>query len=102
MAVWVNANRVASFPEVVKVYGRAGRGQGSTQSSGATTPSHAAKGFLMTIKRAVSEANGAALPSWIRKSPGSGPGDWQNVQVDITAIPGVRKLRATNGKWVNF
>jgi len=101
MAIWVNVNRVASFPEVMKVYSRAGRGQGSTQGAGATTPKNAAKGFLQTVKRFVNEGV-QALPAWIRKSPGSGPGDWQNVQIDITAIPGVRKLRATNGKWQNF
>lgn len=102
MAIWVNLNRAAMFPEVIKVYKRAGRGQGSTQSAGGTTPASAAKGFLMTVKRAVSESAGAALPAWIRKEPGLvGAGDWQNTQVDVTAIPGVRKLR-TNGKWQGF
>jgi hypothetical protein len=43
-----------------------------------------------------------ALPSWIRPSPGGGPGDWQNAQVDIQNIPGVRSLRKSNGKWANF
>lgn len=98
MAIWVNVNRVASAPEVINVYSRAGRGQGSAQSAGATTPKQAQKGFLQTVKRFVNESNGAALPAWIRKSPGGGPNDWQNVQVDITAIPGVRALRATNLK----
>lgn len=103
MAVWVNVNRVAKFPEVLNVYARAGRGQGTGQGvAGASTPKSAAKGFLMTVKRLVNESNGAALPAWIRKSPGSGPSDWQNVQVDITAIPGVRPLRLTNGKWRGF
>lgn len=102
MATWVNVNRVAGFPEVINVYARAGRGQGSTQSAGGTTPKQAAKGFLMTVKRAISESAGAALPAWIRKSPGGGPADWQNAQVDITAIPGVRPLRLTNGKWTGF
>ena len=102
MAIWVNANRVADFPEVQNVYNRDGRGQGSTQKAGATTPKQAGAGFMMTIKRAVSESNGKALPSWIRKSPGGGSASWQNVQVDITAIPGVRPLRATNGKWRGF
>lgn len=97
MAIWCDVIRASTFPEVIKVYGRAGRGQGSTQSAGATTPAHAAKGFLMTVKRFVSE-NVQALPAWIRKSPLSGPSDWQNVQVDITAIPGVPVLRLTNGK----
>ncbi len=99
MPTWVNLKEAATYPDIVKVYGRAGRGQGSTQSAGATTPAHAAKGFLLTVKRFVSE-NVQALPAWIRKSP-LGSNDWQNSQVDVRAIPGVRKLRA-NGKWVNF
>lgn len=102
MAVWCDVIRAASFPEVSIVYQRAGRGQGSVQTAGGTTPKRAPKGFLMTVKRAVSESSGGSLPAWIRKSPGSGPGDWQNVQVDITAIPGVRPLRLTNGKWRGF
>jgi hypothetical protein len=97
MAIWVNVNRVAFFPEVIKVYGRAGRGQGSTQSAGATTPAHAPKGFLQTVKRAMSEGV-IALPAWIRPSPLGGPSDWQNAQIDITAIPGVPVLRKVNGK----
>jgi hypothetical protein len=102
MAIWVNANRVASAPEVIAVYSRAGRGQGTGQGvAGASTPKSAAKGFLTTVKRFVNEGV-QALPAWIRKSPGGGPADWQNVQVDITAIPGVRPLRATNLKWRGF
>lgn len=105
MATWVNLNRAAKFPEIVNVYSRAGRGQGSVQSAGGTTPKQAAKGFLMTVKRAVSESAGAALPAWIRRAPLTGnsgiSGDWQDVQVDVTAIPGVRKL-TTGGKWVRF
>ncbi len=102
MAIWVNVARAAGFPEVIAVYNRAGRGQGSTQSAGGTTPKRAAKGFLTTVKRAVSESAGASLPSWIRKAPGLvGSADWQNVQVDVTTIPGVRKLRV-NGKWSGF
>lgn len=101
MAIWVNANRVAGFPEVQAVYERAGRGQGSTQTAGGTTPKRAAKGFLQTVKRFMSEGV-QALPAWIRPAPGGGPADWQNAQVDITAIPGVRPLRATNGKWRGF
>jgi hypothetical protein len=100
MAIWVNLNRAAKFPEVINVYARAGRGQGSTQGAGGSTPKQAAKGFLMTVKIAVNESAGAALPAWIRKAPGAA-GDWQNVQVDVTAIPGVRKLNV-NGKWQKF
>lgn len=94
--IWVNVNRAAKFPEVNTVYNRAGRGQGSTQSAGGTTPGSAAKGFLMTVKIAVNESAGAALPAWIRKSP-MGSNDWQACQVDVTAIPGVRALNV-NGK----
>ena len=103
MATWVNLNRAAKFPEVINVYSRAGRGQGTGQGvAGASTPKTAAKGFLTTVKRFVSEGV-QALPAWIRKVPGTtdGSGDWQNVQVDVTAIPGVRKL-TTGGKWVRF
>jgi hypothetical protein len=108
MAIWVNLNRAAKFPEVCKVYKRAGRGQGAGGTSGGTgsnSPKSAIAGFLMTVKRAVNESNGAALPSWIRKAPGvanSGIGnDWQNTQVDVTAIPGVRPLMV-NGKPQGF
>lgn len=100
MAIWVNLNRAAKFPEVLKVYKRAGRGQGAGGTAGGGSPASALAGFLMTVKRAVNEANGAALPSWIRKSP-LGMNDWQNVQVDVTAIPGVRKLMV-NGKPQGF
>lgn len=98
MATWVNLNRAAKFPEVNIVYNRAGRGQGSTQVAGATTPSSARYGFLTYVKRLVSE--NAAIPSWVRFMP-AGSNDWQNCQVDVTAIPGVRALRA-NGKWTGF
>lgn len=106
MAIWVNLNRAAKFPEVINVYSRAGRGQGTGQGvAGASAPKTAPKGFLTTVKRLVSESAGAALPAWIRKAPlvsTSGIGnDWQNVQVDVTAIPGVRALN-TNGKWQKF
>ena len=86
MAIWVNLNRAAKFPEVIKVYKRAGRGQGQGAAQAA--------GFLTTVKRLVSEQ--ATVPAWIRKSPGAS-NDWQDVQVDVTAIPGVRALNV-NGK----
>lgn len=101
MAIWVNLNRAAKFPEVINVYSRAGRGQGTGQgAAGASSPKSAPKGFLVTVKRFVSESAGAALPAWIRKSP-LGSNDWQDCQVDVTAIPGVRPLN-TNGKWRSF
>lgn len=86
MAIWVNLNRADKFPEVIKVYKRAGHGQGGTEAQ--------AKGFLTTVRLAVT--SGAALPSWIRKAPGAS-NDWQDSQVDVTAIPGVRALNQ-NGK----
>lgn len=101
MAIWVNVNRAAKFPEVINVYSRAGRGQGTGQGgAGASSPESAPKGFLVTVKRFVNESAGAALPSWIRKSP-LASNDWQDCQVDVTAIPGVRPLNP-NGKWRSF
>jgi hypothetical protein len=73
---------------VIKIYRRAGGG-------GAGGPAKAAKGFLKSVKAAV-----AAGSSWVRKDPGASS-DWQAAQVDVTAIPGVRALRA-NGKWTGF
>jgi hypothetical protein len=110
MAIWVNLNRAAKFPEVIRTYKRAGWGQGAQQSGSGTTqpysgnpPNSAPRGFLETVRAAVSSSfsNGAALPSWIRKSPGGSAGDWQNCQVDVTAIPGVRPLNV-NGKSKQF
>jgi len=110
MALWVKVKEAATYPEVRKVYKRAGGGQGTGQVIGQgqsqTTgnPTSAAKGFLNTVKKYVQDAaNGLSptLPSWIRLAPGSAPGQWQNAIVDVTAIPGVRKLR-DNGKWTGF
>jgi hypothetical protein len=102
MAIWVNVNRAAKFPEVNKVYKRAGTGQGAYgvsvagQSQTTGNPTSAPRGFLETVRFLVTQ-NIAALPAWIRKSP-LGTNDWQDCQVDVTAIPGVRKLRV-NGRW---
>lgn len=110
MAIWVNVNRAALFPEVVKVYKRAGWGQGAytngqnTQPWSGGPPNSAVRGFLKTVRAAVSAsfAAGAALPSWIRTQPGYEESRaWQTVQVDVTTIPGVRALN-TNGKSKNF
>lgn len=109
MAIWVNLNRAAKFPEVIKTYKRAGWGQGAftngqkTQPWSGGPPNSAVRGFLETVRAAVSSAFslGAALPSWIRKAPGIESGDWQNVQVDVLTIPGVRALNQ-NGKSKNF
>lgn len=109
MAIWVNLNRAAKFPEVIKIYKKAGWGQGNfaagqkTQPWSGGPPNSAVRGFLETVRAAVSSAFslGAALPAWIRKAPGIQSGDWQNVQVDVTAIPGVRPLRV-NGNTIRL
>lgn len=109
MAIWVNVNRAAKFPEVIKTYKKAGWGQGAfqtgkTQPWSGGPPNSAVRGFLETVRAAVSAsfANGAALPSWIRTAPGYEESRaWQTCQVDVTAIPGVRALN-TNGKSKNF
>lgn len=110
MAIWLPVAHVAEFPEVKKVFKRAGRGQGTGQSplggggvGGPTTPASGVRGFLMLVKTSVqAAANGlGTLPSWIRLSPGSGPQGWQDCQVDVTKIPGVRALNQ-NGKPQGF
>jgi hypothetical protein len=110
MAIWVNVNRAAKFPEVMRTYKRAGMGQGAYVPgngvppwNGNATLNSAPRGFLETVRVAVSSAfsSGAALPSWIRKAPGIESGDWQTCQVDVTTIPGVRALNQ-NGKSKNF
>lgn len=106
MALWIKVKEAATYPEVIRVFKRAGGGQGTGQGSGSggvngpTTPASAPKGFLNTIRHLFENASqglGPSLPGWLRASP-SAPNDWQNAQVDVTAIPGVRKLR-DNGKW---
>jgi len=109
MATWINVKKAAKFPEVERVYKRAGRGQGTGQA----VPAYAAgllqsapKGFLRTIAVFFQGENPAApapaLPAWLRIKPGtSGLNSWQNAEVDVTAIPGVRPLR-DNGKWTGF
>jgi hypothetical protein len=65
------------------------------------------KGFLMTVKiwiqgeslPGVGNPSPPALPAWIRLPPGVEKASWQNYQVDITNIPGVRPLRK-DGRWV--
>jgi hypothetical protein len=105
MATWIKFKEVRLYPEVIKVYKRAGGGQGSGQGTyGATTPASGIKGFDNYVRKLFQDAsNGLSptLPAWLRAAPGSAPGDWQNSIVDVTAIPGVRKLR-DNGKWTGF
>ena len=109
MAIWVNVNRAAKFPEINRVYKRAGWGQGAYgqqtagQSQSAGVPTSAPRGFLETVRAAVSAsfASGAALPAWIRLAPGYEESRaWQTCQVNVSAIPGVRPL-LTNGKYQN-
>ena len=107
MAIWVNVNRAAKFPEVARTYKVAGTGNERyapgqvTAAWSGNPPNSAPRGFLETVRFAVSQANGAVLPSWIRKAPGIESGDWQTCQVDVTTIPGVRALNQ-NGKSKNF
>jgi hypothetical protein len=103
MATWVSIKLAAKFPHVIAVYGRAGRGQGTGQGIIATGPPSAnlvsaPKGFLRTVQiffqgETVQNASVPTIPSWLRKRPLSNLNDWQDCQVDVTAIPGVRSLR---------
>lgn len=101
MATWVPLKRVLKFPNVQKVYGRAGRGQGTGQGIVAYTNSgvllSGQKGFLRTVQiffqgETLSNATTPTIPSWLRKAP-SGSNDLMDAQVDVTAIPSVRPLR---------
>ncbi len=106
--LWVPFKRVRKFPNVLKVFKRAGRGQGTGQGIIATGPASsvlvsAPKGFERTIQNFFQGPNpkqgGApSIPSWLRKDPLSNSNDWQDCQVDITNIPGVRPLRK-DGRW---
>lgn len=110
---WVPLKRVLKFPEVLQVYKRAGRGQGTGQGIIATGDyagklQSAQKGFLRTVQiwlqgETLSGAGSPpALPSWLRKIPTPGVStvaqDMMQVQVDVTNIPGVRPLRK-DGTW---
>lgn len=105
MAIWVNLNRAAKFPEVNKVYKKAGWGQGAGNTVGQPqnvgTPTSAVKGFLNVVRYYVQAASRGVgtMPAWIRLSP-TGSNDWQDAQVNVSAIPGVRPLLA-NGKYQN-
>jgi hypothetical protein len=67
-------------------------------------------GAIVTVAGTITGATvtTAGLPSWLRKNPGSNgtanfgwsnSSDWQDCQVDITNIPGVRPMRK-DGRWV--
>ena len=105
---WVPLKRVLKFPEVLQVYKRAGRGQGTGQGIIATGTyggrlQSAQKGFLRTVQiwlqgeTVKNPSAPPALPSWIRKSP-LGSNDLMDVQIDVTNIPSVRPLRK-DGTW---
>jgi hypothetical protein len=85
MATWVPFVRAKQFPNVLKVYERAGHGQG--QGAAGT---NSKKGFWYAVKAAVTAGS-----SWVRKdSTVAGPGtSFQGVMVDVTAIPNVPPLR---------
>jgi hypothetical protein len=106
---WVPLKRVLKMPNVLRVYKRAGRGQGTGQGIIATHPSRgtlisARKGFLRTVQiflqgETLLAAGGVtdAGASWIRKCPG-GSNDIMDCQIDVTNIPGVPALRK-DGTW---
>jgi len=105
---WVPLKRVLKMPEVLQVYKRAGRGQGTGQGIIATGNyagklQSGQKGFLRTVQiwlqgeTVTSPSAPPALPSWIRKSP-LGSNDLMDVQIDVTNIPAVRPLRK-DGTW---
>lgn len=112
MPTWVPVARAAKFPEVNKVYKRAGEGQGTGQGTPAAPNTNssllnsAPMGFLKTVQNFVRGNNpdgtsvGYPLPAWIRQTPGITNSSWQDYQVDVTNIPGVRPLRK-DGKYVN-
>jgi hypothetical protein len=106
MATWVELAKAMTFPEVIKVYKKADRGQGTGQGTplspnpNSTMPTSAPRGFLATVRIAVQGQNpdqplvGHPLPGWIRVPPGlTSTPSWQDYQVDVTNIPGVRPLR---------
>ena len=80
------------YPEIINVYSKAGRGQGQ----GVASPR---KGFLATVRHLVRTV-GAPYPAWLRLAPGTS-NSWEDAQVDVTAIPGVRPLRK-DGKWASY
>ncbi len=103
---WVPIKRVLKMPNVLKVYKRAGRGQGTGQGVVAYTNSgvllSGQKGFLRTVQiwlqgETLSNAvTPGTLPAWIRFMPplaSSTPHDIMTCQIDVTNIPSVRPLR---------
>ena len=117
--IWVPVRKAATFAEVKKVYKRAAQGQGAPLNNigGPSGPSNngglslvsAPRGFLETVRwffqgpnpNGTETGGRNELPAWIRVRPGFTNQGWQDCQVDVTAIPGVRPLR-DNGKWYNY
>ena len=105
---WVPYKRVCKFPNVLRVYKKSGRGQGTGQGIIATGPSRQTlisgqKSFANTVKiffqgEVVKQGSVPTIPSWLRKSPLANSNDWQDCQVDVTNIPGVPALRK-DGTW---
>ncbi len=109
---WVPIKRVLKMPEVLQVYKRAGRGQGTGQGIIATGDydgklQSGQKGFLRTVQiwlqgeTLSNTGSPPALPSWIRFMPplaSSTPHDIMTCQIDVTNIPSVRPLRK-DGRW---
>ncbi len=111
---WVPLKRVLKMPEVLQVYKRAGRGQGTGQGIIATGDydgklQSGQKGFLRTVQiwiqgetlPGTGNPTPPALPSWIRFMPplaSSTPHDIMTCQIDVTNIPSVRPLRK-DGRW---
>lgn len=88
MAIWVAFKKVKNFPAVAKVYERAGHGQGQ-----GATGTNSKKGFWYAVKAAV-----VAGSAWVRSPPVLGKMvDFQDAQIDVTAIPNVAALQK-NGK----
>lgn len=88
MAIWVSFKKVKNFPAVAKIYERAGHGQGQ-----GTTGANNKKGFWYAVKAAV-----VAGSAWVRSPPVLGKMvDFQDSQIDVTAIPLVPALQK-NGK----
>jgi hypothetical protein len=109
MATWVPFKRACKFPNILKVYKKGGRLQETPNANGLVAFTNsgvllsAQKSFAQTVRIFFQGETAASpstpnLPAWIRKSPLSNSNDWQDCQVDVNAIPGVRPLRK-DGTW---
>lgn len=88
MAIWVSFKKVRHFPAVLKIYERDGGGMGQGAAG-----SNSKKGFWKAVKAAI-----VAGSAWVRSPPVLGKMvDFQDAQIDVTAIPNVPALQK-NGK----